>query len=346
MGSVLNGERYVTDEVRRRVLEAAEGFGYRSNNAARALASGRTRTIGVVALGTALYGPASLLIGIDRAVGDAGYALRMVSTFKGDQGGVAGAVESLLEQGVGGIVVSVPIDEGVVSLGVGVSVPVPGPPAAFGGTRAVATGVDAPLLARVATEHLSDLGYMTGRQPAEKQRWFAARDRLAGRRGALTAHGREQPPVLVGDWPAAPGYAAGRELACDSDVTAVFAADDDLALGRIRALTDVGRRVPDAVRVVGFDDIPVAALVNPPLPRCASRTTLWRARDCGSWYRPSRNRTCNCRRRTIRRSDSSCVPRPHPRRCARPRGAGRGPAPRSLDEAHAPPAADSPPTTS
>ena len=109
---VLNGERYVSDDVRRRVLQAAEDLGYRMNNAARALASGRTRSIGVVTLGTALYGPASLLMGIERAVRDTGYALRVVNTMEGDPAGVAGAVGSLLEQGVDGIVVSEPIDEG------------------------------------------------------------------------------------------------------------------------------------------------------------------------------------------------------------------------------------------
>ncbi|MEV5904736.1 substrate-binding domain-containing protein, partial [Streptomyces sp. NPDC052127] len=64
---------------------------------------------------------------------------------------------------------------------------------------------------------------------------------------------------------AASGYAAGRELARDPDVTAVFAANDDMAIGLIRALTEAGRRVPDDVSVVGFDDIPVAAYVTPPL---------------------------------------------------------------------------------
>ncbi|WP_251063343.1 MULTISPECIES: LacI family DNA-binding transcriptional regulator [unclassified Streptomyces] len=262
---VLNGERYVSDEVRRRVLEAAEELGYRLNNAARALASGRTRSIGVVTLGTALYGPASLLIGIERAARDAGYALRVVNTLEGDPGGVVGAVESLLEQGVDGIVVSEPIDEGAVSLSVDVPVLVLGAPAAFGGPRVVAAGVGAELLARAATEHLLDLGHVTVHHLAGPQRWFAARDRLDGWRAALAARDREQPPVIEGDWSAASGYAAGRELAHDSSLTAVFAANDDMAIGLIRALADAGLRVPDDVSVVGFDDIPVSAYVTPPL---------------------------------------------------------------------------------
>src|SRR4051795_9384994 len=94
---VFNGERYVSADVRGRVLQAADELGYRLNNAARALASGRTRSIGVVSLGTALYRPASLLMGIERAVRPTGYALRVVSTVEGDPSGIVGAVQSLLE---------------------------------------------------------------------------------------------------------------------------------------------------------------------------------------------------------------------------------------------------------
>ncbi|PAZ16478.1 transcriptional regulator [Streptomyces sp. SA15] len=266
---VFNDEQYVSAEVRRRVLEAAEELGYRLNNAARALASGRTRSIGVVTLGTALYGPASLLMGIERAARDTGYALRVVNTLEGDPGGIAGAVESLLEQGVDGIVISEPIDEGIdepeVSIHVDVPVLVLGAPPAFAGPRVVTAGVGADLLARAATEHLLELGHVTVHHLAGPRRWFAARDRLEGWRAALAAHGRTEPPVVEGDWSASSGYAAGRELAADRDVTAVFAANDDMAIGLVRALTEAGRRVPDDVSVVGFDDIPVAAYVNPPL---------------------------------------------------------------------------------
>ncbi|MEU0212020.1 LacI family DNA-binding transcriptional regulator [Streptomyces canus] len=262
---VFNGERYVSADVRGRVLQAAEELGYRLNSAARALASGRTRSIGVVALGTALYGPASLLIGIERAARDAGYALRVVNTREGDPAGVAGAVESLLEQGVDGIVVSEPIDEGSVALRADVPVLVLGAPATFGGPRAVAAGVGAESLARAATEHLLDLGHVTVHHLAGPQRWFAARDRLWGWREALAARDREEPPVIEGDWSASSGYTAGRELAAAGDVTAVFAANDDMAVGLIRALLEAGLRVPEDVSVVGFDDIPVSAYVTPPL---------------------------------------------------------------------------------
>jgi DNA-binding LacI/PurR family transcriptional regulator len=265
---VMNGEQYVSDDVRRRVLDAAGELGYRLNHAARALASGRTRSIGVVTLGTALYGPASLLMGVERAVRDTGYALRVVNTMEGDALGIAGAVDSLLDQGVDGIVISEPIDEvgnAELSLRVDVPVLVLGAPPPFAASRVVTAGIVADQLARAVTEHLLELGHTTVHHLAGPLRWYAARDRLEGWRATLAAHGRREPPVITGDWSAASGYTAGRRLAADDSVTAVFAANDDMAIGLIRALLEAGRRVPEDVSVVGLDDIPVAAYVSPPL---------------------------------------------------------------------------------
>ncbi|MFI1509394.1 LacI family DNA-binding transcriptional regulator [Streptomyces sp. NPDC020597] len=294
---VFNDEQYVSAEVRRRVLQAAEELGYRRNNAARALASGRTRAIGVVTLGTALYGPASLLMGVERAVRDTGYALRVVNTVEGDPAGVAGAVGSLLDQGVDGIVISEPIDErgggdaqdredpqerpdpaderrrreaeDDARLRVDVPVLVLSAPSPVVAPRVLTAGHGADRMAWAATEHLLRLGHATVHHLAGPQRWYAARDRMEGWRTALRAHGRTVPPAVEGDWSAASGYAAGRALAADGDVTAVFAANDDMAIGLIRALTEAGLRVPEDISVVGFDDIPVAAFVTPPLTTVA-----------------------------------------------------------------------------
>lgn len=262
---VFNNEPYVSADVRRRVLAAADQLGYRMNHAARALASGKTRSIGVVTLGTALYGPASLLMGVERAVRNAGYALRVVNTVEGDPVGVAGAIESLIEQGVDGVVISEPIDEGPVTVRVDVPVLVLGAPSAFAAPKVMTVGVASDALARAATDHLLKLGHATVHHLAGPQRWHAARDRLNGWRAALRAQCRAEPPVVEGDWSASSGYAAGRALASHSDVTAVFAANDDMAIGLIRALLEAGRRVPDDVSVVGFDDVPIAAYVSPPL---------------------------------------------------------------------------------
>jgi DNA-binding LacI/PurR family transcriptional regulator len=264
---VLNGEPYVKEEVRLRVQAAMRELGYRRNDAARALNSGRTKRIGVVCLGTALFGPSTQLVAIEQTLRTTGYSVSIVNTLEGDT--IADVVEHLLEQGVDGIILSEPIDEG--DRGGGGPIDVDIPVLSFGrfpGLNAkpsIDTGGDNIGAGRTATEHLLGLGHRTVWHVAGPQRWWAARDRLAGWRQALADAGAPEPPVLEGDWLPASGYAAGRELAANPDVTAVFVANDDMAIGVLRALTEAGRSVPGDVSVVGFDDIPTAAFLTPPL---------------------------------------------------------------------------------
>ena len=94
--------------------------------------------------------------------------------------------------------------------------------------------------------------------------WLDARERTRGW-SPDAARGRraEQPEVLAGDWSARSGYEIGLQLARRPEVTAVFCANDHMALGLLRALGEQGRRVPEDVSVVGFDDIPEAAFFLP-----------------------------------------------------------------------------------
>ena len=263
---VLNGEPYVKEEVRLRVLRAAQELRYRRNNAARALTSGRTRRIGVVSLGSPLYGPASMLIELERAARSTGYSMSIVTTFEGDPHGVAGAIESLLAEGVDGIVLSEPIDEGEnVRLDADIPVLSLGRFPGLTGTRVVTTGVDGADAGRLATEHLLGLGHRTVWHVAGPQRWWSARDRLDGWRAALRAAGATEPPWIEGDWSPSSGYLAGARLARNPDLTAVFVANADMAIGVMRAFAEAGRIVPDDVSVVGLDDIPSAAYQSPPL---------------------------------------------------------------------------------
>ena len=262
---VMNGERYVSAEVRDRVLMAARELGYRRNTAARALQLGRFHRIGVVTLGSSLYGPASTLVALERAVRATGYSLSLVTTLEG-QAGIAQGVETLLSQGVDGIVVAEPVDEGeglrldldvpVVSLG-----PMPGltaPDVVVLDDMGVTAG-------RAATEHLLGLGHATVWHVAGPSHWYSARGRVQGWRETLAAAGAPEPPVVEGDWSPASGYAAGRTLVRADDVTAVFVANDEMAAGVIRAFAEAGRSVPGDVSVVGVDDIPIAAFLSPPL---------------------------------------------------------------------------------
>ena len=266
---VFNDERYVSADVREKVLRAARELGYRPNSAARTLLSGRSHRLGVISLGTALFGPASLLVAIERAARPLGYSLSIVNTAEGDADGVTGAVDALLEQGVDGIVLSEPIDVGPIELLVDVPVLVLGQFPALIAPLVITSGTGADAPARAATEHLLGLGHRTVHHVAGPHRWYAARERTAGWRAALLDAGIEPPETVEGDWSAESGFAAGRKLCTDPSVTAVFASNDDMAIGVIRAMTLAGRTVPTDVSVVGFDDIPTAAYLNPPLTTIA-----------------------------------------------------------------------------
>ncbi|MFD9499407.1 substrate-binding domain-containing protein [Streptomyces sp. NPDC060035] len=119
--------------------------------------------------------------------------------------------------------------------------------------------------ARMAVEHLLAHGHSTVWHIAGPDGWLAAEQRVLGWRQALEAAGASVPGPLTGDWSASSGYALGRQPASRPEVTAVFASNDHMALGVLRALHEAGRRVPEDVSVIGYDDIPEAPYLEPPL---------------------------------------------------------------------------------
>ncbi len=116
-----------------------------------------------------------------------------------------------------------------------------------------------------ATTHLLQAGHSTVWHVSGPADWFDAAGRVQGWKRALEIHNAEVPPVVAADWTAAAGYKAGQMLARMPEVTAVFASNDHLALGVLRAMHERGRRVPHDVSVVGFDDVPEAEFFIPPL---------------------------------------------------------------------------------
>jgi DNA-binding LacI/PurR family transcriptional regulator len=262
---VINDQPGVRATTRERVLAAMRELGYRPSTVARSLASGRTRTIGVVAIGSALYGPATTLRGVETAIRDAGYSVSTESLSRFDRTSALTSVERMTTAGVEGIVAIDPEVDAAAALR---ALP-PGVPMMVlcGGLDAVAAGVeiDGNEGSQGAVRHLLDLGHPTVRHLAGPLRWEAARSRMEGWRTALEAAGAPVHEPLQGDWSARSGYAAGRVLAADPDVSAVFAANDQMAIGLLLALHEAGRAVPGDVSVIGFDDIPEAAYLIPPL---------------------------------------------------------------------------------
>jgi DNA-binding LacI/PurR family transcriptional regulator len=232
---------------------------------ARALATGRSRTLGVVGLDTTLHGPASTLFGIYRAAHRAGYFISTVSLETLDRSSVLEAFERLRVQGVEGLLVIAPQNEAAHAV---LQLPEDVPIVAVEGGpegRLPLVAVDQVAGAAAVTRHLLDQGHPNVWHISGPDDWSEAQQRVVGWERTLHAAGLEPPGRLTGDWSPASGYALGKELAANTEVTAVFVANDQMALGFLRALHEAGRSVPGDVAVAGFDDVPEAAYFTPPL---------------------------------------------------------------------------------
>jgi DNA-binding LacI/PurR family transcriptional regulator len=262
---VINDSRHVRAETRERVEIAMRQLNYRPNSVARALVTGRSKTLGVVSFDTTLYGPASTLYGIERAAHDAGYFITIASLERLDRASVLEAIERLRMQGVEGILVIAPQEGGARAL---LQAPAGVPLVALeAGPHDVVplASVDQFAGAWLATDHLLQLGHRTVWHLSGPTGWPEAADRVRGWRDALQAGGATLPPALEGDWSARSGHELALQLVDDPNVTAIFVANDQMALGALRALHESGRRIPQDVSVVGFDDIPEAPYFTPPL---------------------------------------------------------------------------------
>lgn len=259
---VLNGFEGVTPATKARVEEAIHALGYRRNLAARSLATRRTRAIGVLVPASADFGPTRSLLAIERATRDAGYQSLVTSTSL-DADAVRGSLGFLLDQGVEALVVIAPYEvvrREVAGLDPGIPIVElqTGEPDASDGVT-----VDQAAGACLAVRHLLDLGHRRIQQITGPLDFLEARVRRDAVAAELRAEGLSLLPELPGDWTADSGYARGADL--DPSTTAVVCGNDQMALGLIHALADLGRRVPDDVSVTGFDDIPESAHSLPPL---------------------------------------------------------------------------------
>ena len=263
---VINKVPGVRPETANRVLASIADLGYRPNQLARLLASSRSRMIGVATLGIGLYGPQQVLLALDAAARSAGYRITVSTLHELTEADTHEAVEELMQLGVEAVVLIIP-HETVLTFATQVELGVPMLVLEGDLSRTPLTaGVDNVQGSQLATRHLLGLGHPTVVHVAGPPGWAEARARVDGWRTELEAWGRPVPPLRWGgDWSARSGYEAGVSLARDPDATAIFAANDQMAMGVIAALRDAGCRVPEDVSVVGFDDLPEATYVAPPL---------------------------------------------------------------------------------
>jgi DNA-binding LacI/PurR family transcriptional regulator len=262
---VSTGHPGVVDTTRRQVLNAMQQLGYRPNSAARALKLGEFRTIGVIVFTLSTTGNSRTVEAIATYAAQEGYAITLIPVAAPTQDGVLGAFTRLGELAVDGIIVIMEVhllDTATVTLPPGVQVVVVDSDA---GDRYTVVDTDQADGARQAVRHLLELGHRTVWHVTGPAESFAAERRSGAWRDALREAGRTVPPIQRGDWSAESGYHAGLALADDPACTAVFAANDQMALGLLRAFHERGRRVPADVSIVGFDDIPDSSSFIPPL---------------------------------------------------------------------------------
>jgi DNA-binding LacI/PurR family transcriptional regulator len=260
---VINDHPSIRPETRDRVLTAIADLGYRVNNAARSLGTRTTRTLGVIASDATLYGPAVGIAALESAARDAGRWIAAAYADASAEASVRDAADRLLGQGVDGLIVLAPHAATLSALvaehpGVAITALHAGP-----GAEEQEAG------AALAVAHLVALGHRRIGRVAGPGEWLEARSREVGALRALAEAGLEPGPRWSGDWTAAAGAALAPGIAAavraPDGPTAVAVANDQMALGLIAGLREVGVGVPGDVSVAGFDDNPDAAFYRPAL---------------------------------------------------------------------------------
>lgn len=248
-----------------RVLQALNELGYRPNLAARSLATRRSHRVAVLVQAIDQVGPARILHGLITEARAAGYLIDVVTVEAAAADAVAETIRAMSTQDIAGIIALTSTDEMTAAL-TGSDFHLPAlvhfetedaadPDASEEHARGLRSIVD----------HLVELGHRRFFHIGGPPNWIASRNREHAYLEALSRHGITSLGTAHGDWSAASGYRLARSVGADLGVTAMVCANDQTAIGAIRALVERGMRVPADVSVTGVDDIPEAAFIQPPL---------------------------------------------------------------------------------
>ncbi|WP_431230633.1 LacI family DNA-binding transcriptional regulator [Paenarthrobacter nicotinovorans] len=266
---VLNNHPNVSSKTRERVEQAITELGYRRNTAARSLVTRRSQTIGVLGSELAQYGPSHTLLGVQQAARDAGYFVSVAGLREVTPETIKDAIAHFMDQGVDGIVVTVP-HPGTFDVLRDITAQVPlVAVGSIGDGHLSGATVDQRQGAQLAVRHLLELGHQEIGHLSGPVDWIDAAARIEGWQDALAQAGLEPAALIEGDWSAECGYREGLKISADRSMTALFVANDQMALGVLRAFNETGVRVPDDISVVGFDDQPESAYFIPPLTTVA-----------------------------------------------------------------------------
>lgn len=264
---VFTGSAPVREATHVRIMEAVKTLRYRPNSAARALVRGQPPMVGVVTTDTAVHGYSGVLVDVERRARQEGYVTAVVAVDSSDPAGGAEAVEALLDQPLAGVVI---LEHAIyesahlaaVLEGVPVVTVMHGPET---DSEVPHVHLDDRQAAIDVTRHLLSLGHRTVHHVAAPAQDGEPHNRELAWRETLEGAGLVVPEVYRTDWSIAAARDAGREIARNSEVTAVFCASDQIAFGVMRSLADEGKRIPLDVSVAGIDDLPFSELSIPSL---------------------------------------------------------------------------------
>ncbi|WP_334593640.1 substrate-binding domain-containing protein [Salinibacterium sp. CAN_S4] len=232
---------------------------------ARFLATNRSHRIAALTSDLVSAGPSQTLQGLAQAARESGYLVDIISIDLEIPTSLTEALAILRRQEFAAIVVIAVTDDvrdAVAGLDFGVPLYVDSGPAdlsSAAGDSFNAQGIG------LTVEHLVSLGHRSIVHLAGPQHWIAARNRATAFEAAMASRGMPASPHVYGDWTARSGKSAISARALDPAVTAIVAANDQMALGALRAFTMDGISVPADMSITGFDDIPEAEFFTPPL---------------------------------------------------------------------------------
>lgn len=269
---VLNHKPDVSIETRERIEAVIKQLGYRPSDLARGLRNKNTRTIGLVVPDSANPFFAEIAKGVENGGFAAGYSVILCNSAQ-DKARELEHLELLRAKGVDGIIfiaTSTEIDHigPLIDSGIPVALFYREAP----GLNVDTFAIDNRLAGALATQHLTDLGHRQIACIRPRSDKTPSGQRVAGYRAALEAVGVSPAPRLMprGDNLIESGARAALELLDSGEpFTAIFASNDAMAIGALRALRDRGLRVPDDISLVGVDDILLASFVDPPLTTVA-----------------------------------------------------------------------------
>lgn len=266
---VINDHPSIQPQTRAKVEAAIKALGYRPNSSARSLARMRTGRIGAIVDSPEHFGPMNTLRGVEVASRRAGYFLSSVSASDESVEAINQSLEFLLDQNVEGLCLiapRLPLLEVIRRRALQIpSVVIATDTAHLVDDSGLQASVDQELGTRMVIDYLLGLGHTRIALLGGPSDWGDARSRRATFEAALAEHGLTPVAITEGDWSPDSGFASGPALVDGTGATAVFSANDQMALGLMHYLTEQGVSVPDEVSVVGFDNTPESAHMIPPL---------------------------------------------------------------------------------